>query len=573
MKNFILLLLLFVFSQSSLFAQIRSQRFVVDSVRFMQILNDIDQELDLKTLEDSGLFYNPMQFGKVMKYQLKTDQVANLQTLLDTTMVEGNEKKLLRKEKQKVTLIEEMGEMQPIYNNYARFNGLAVILIEFERDHNIYSYEKLTAFSTGMIQHFAYLNDLQWLLYSVEEFKFTNPVGMNNDLVIRARLIETISKQMNLLSEDQFAWYKYNSEGKQIIKGVTIEHANDLLTPMGIGLEKWIDQNKVFQKNNDMDYTGALKIGLVTDYLKINRNRPIKSYQTVYFGAEVFTPYFRDTSIFNVDTSFNPFDRPHASFQFFGFETNALSRNYRFRWNIAINVGKIGGKKADDLQTALHQDLTISPRPQGWGAQVANTGRFAFNVYYKPEFLLFKRNFNKLTEKTLDIYPSIIGDFAIGSFQTYTGIGIQLSNKNFYSSNQNFMSTRNRIGNNTLFRFKHVTILTNFSMKYSIHNSMLQGFGIGSSFENKDDPYTPKSIHTFDNLEVRKVVWNYNFVISKQAKGFSFFYKFSLRSPVLKERIDPSTNKTYVFLDAVGNEINIYKRWHHYGTLGVVFKL
>ena len=100
---------------------------------------------------------------------------------------------------------------------------------------------------------------------------------------IRDVFLNKIAEQINLMSENNYPWYNYNVRDKKIIKGIILNATNDLFTLSGLAGEVFTKKIKnykyPFQRNNDMDLTGALKLGVVTDYLKINRNREIKSYQ------------------------------------------------------------------------------------------------------------------------------------------------------------------------------------------------------------------------------------------------------------------------------------------------------
>lgn len=121
-------------------------------------------------------------------------------------------------------------------------------------------------------------------------------------------------------------------------------------------------------------------IEIGTDFFAFLRKRATKSYQTLLYGFDVYTPYFKDSTIFSADTSFNTKDRPHASFQYVGWSKKGLSRNGKYKWASTIKFGKIGGKAGAKFQNALHQDISYSPRPKGWDAQIANGGRIGLLI-------------------------------------------------------------------------------------------------------------------------------------------------------------------------------------------------
>jgi hypothetical protein len=424
-------------------------------------------------------------------------------------------------------------------------------------DYNASGIKNSTAF---YIQHITDINQLQWLFMLSTEQVIPNSerYPVNFQILLKRNLQQALSDQITALSKHELCLYSYNTLSKQLLKGVLLTTSNDLFS----------------FRNFDMDYTGGVKIGILTDYLKMNRYRPVKSYQTVFFGADVYTPYFRDTALFNADTSYNRFDRPHASFQYFGLESNALSRNFRFRWNIQLKLGKIGGNKAKSLQSALHQDISKSPRPQGWGAQISNKGRLGFSLEYKPEYLLVKKNTTVHNTRFWGSFPSVTGDVSFGSFMTHAGVGIQWSNKNFYSTNQDYMMVKKSTYSSKRWNLRYLSVTANANLKYVFYNTMLQGYGILKSFEkNSDDAFAPVSLHTFDKNELQPIVYQGNLTFSLQTRYFNVFYRFSIKSPELKPITDPATGSDYIVVTEDNQRLNIYTRWHQYGTIGILFRV
>ncbi|MEN8928839.1 MAG: hypothetical protein ABF240_08230, partial [Flavobacteriales bacterium] len=207
-------------------------------------------------------------------------------------------------------------------------------------------------------------------------------------------------------------------------------------------------------------------------------------------------------------------------------------------------------------------------------AQIANRGRLGFSLEYRPEWLLpIERLFpgvsylkkNKINDRFKGLYSSLTGDFAFGSYMTYAGLGLQLSNKNFRTSNQNYMTVRNTSRKN-----KWGNLMINFHarLRYVVHNTMLEGFGYYKTIESNDDAQTPRSIYTIggdnNNNKVNKWMQFYDLTFSTQKKHFTLFYKLSTKSPEVQYETD---------FAGVDDRFNLNERWHHYSTLGICFKI
>jgi|GEM_PF-6499576 len=250
--------------------------------------------------------------------------------------------------------------------DFKKYSILVDSLFSYESDN--YSRTELKEYTLETIAEFDSLNDLTIILRYVFNKLDTN--STSQEQFIRKKLIHAVADQMKLIAENTQAWYNYNTVEKQWIRGIQIESSNDLFTIGG------------FQKNNDMDYTGSLKVSISTDLFKMNGLFPTQSYQNIIYGAEVFTPYFKD---FTTDSSFNLNDRPHANFKYLGYEFNGISFNYRRRWSFSTKIGIIGSRFGYNFQYFLHRDISLSPYPYGWDAQIAKEGRLGLQLNGKYE--------------------------------------------------------------------------------------------------------------------------------------------------------------------------------------------
>lgn len=435
-----------------------------------------------------------------------------------------------------------------LQNRQDKDNTIVGKLISWEVTNVEYSFDRLSNCSVELIQKLRNSDQVQNIIYGVTKKLRSSP----QELIIEKKLLTALSTQMELLAKEQEAWYIFASKDREIVKGISISSSNDLFRIAGFVLpeDKEVSKN-FFQKNRDMAYTGGLQIEILTDYLKFRGRKNTKTYQRVFFGADVYTPYFKDESIFVDDTSYNLSDRPHASFQYFGYGTSGISYYGIHKWDVNIKLGKIGGGKANSLQTSLHQDLTFSPKPTGWGAQIANPGRLGWSIEYSGEW--------QLSKNAKSFYWSAPTQLSLGSYMTYAQGGLRLSNRKISSINANYIMAKND-------RRKR-GIYWSVDVLYSrmIHNTMMLGYGV---FRNKEDEndFAEPSKHKLEKGQVNHNLLNLNFTLAKQFKNNAFYYRWSAISP---ETTFDRTNP----MDINGNfdnGVDLRNRWHQWGTLGLV---
>lgn len=390
----------------------------------------------------------------------------------------------------------------------------------------------------------------------------------NNHYQFKEKILNAISYELSLKMKNTLPYYSYALKKKKLLKFVSIRTGNDLFTPAGLIGQAYPDRYYVpdnlpyFQRNDDRDYTGSFLIEVGTDYLNTLRRRPIKSYQTFLYGFDVYTPYFRNKTIFENDTSYNPYDRPHASFQYFGWSKKCLSKFGKFRWETTVKFGRIGGKTGENFQNVLHQDVSYSPRPKGWGAQIARGGRLGISFEAKQEYqwYLVVRDPNSF----LNLNLSAFSEEKVGTYMTTAGLGIQLDNKKFTQTNQNFINLRTRQGVKSF--LDHVYYRVGFGATYVVHNTMLEGYGIFSTSESKNDVLTPRSSYYLKHNQVRRLTGVLNVTLSYTTRFATLFYNWKSYSP-----------ETYLagigILSYSGKEMNISKRWHHFAEIGLTFNI
>jgi hypothetical protein len=419
-------------------------------------------------------------------------------------------------------------------------------LFRLER-HN-FSETDLTSETLAVLQSYSELKALSVLLEFVTRHRFGGDAHYS---LVREKLISTISKEMKIMADNTLPWYNYETQDKRILKGLQLEHGNDLLT---FGLAQY---------NDDMDYTGALKLTLITDLFKSRFGKVNKSYQVFTYGGEVYTPYFKDTAIFTENDTFNVLDRPHACFEYIGFENHGINDKGTARWATAIKVGIIGGQFGFNFQNVLHRDISLSPAPVGWDAQVAYPGRLAIQTSYKYERLLRSKT-AKNSGSGIRFVPSISGEIAAGFFMTYAQIGLNISTHNFNYKNSHNTLSKTRYSNQ-IDRMKRIRFFGDYdlSLRGVKHNTTLEGFGFFGTNEANKKSFADKSKHVIDGTNVRRAVLYNNLTMGLQFPSFNVFYRYSIKSPEYR------SNGSLITFE--GNVLDPSTRWHHWATVGVTF--
>ena len=341
--------------------------------------------------------------------------------------------------------------------------------------------------------------------------------------VLLERLVEQTGQRMKLIDKKAQNFYTYQTQTKKLVKFIHLRIGNDLF------------QFNTISKNYDRDLTGSLNFEIATDYLNLGRKRPLKSYQILGYGFDVYTPQFNDSVKFKKFNDYDSLDRPHGSFQYAQWAKKGLSRTNRMRWSTAFKLGIIGGKIGYVFQTVLHQDISSSLRPKGWDAQIAKGGRLGTSIETRHEYLLA---INRLNNKSVNpnsffkfyLVPNL--DLKFGSFMTNASLGLTLTNKDFTHSNHHFINQRKNFGRFNI--WDNLMYRINFTGTYVKHNTMLEGFGYWNTSETnpkKVDEFTPKSAYILQSNQVRRFIYYVNSAISYSARNFTIFYNHFIYSP------------------------------------------
>lgn len=279
---------------------------------------------------------------------------------------------------------------------------------------------------------------------------------------------ERDSVSINLVAKTKFLqdsyesiteYYRYFNAEKKILKGVRVYTDNDLFT---------------FFDNRDHEYTGGLRVELITDYfglkiLSFKRDHLYLTYQAVFFGFELYTP-----DVLNVQDigDLNPLDRPFASFQYVGRSRNVIRYDGTYRSSGEFKIGIMGGDVSRNFQRIIHRDISDSENNNGWDYQIANGGRFAFQYNNSHEWMYKVKNRN--------LYLNYGFNFGVGWEKNFLAPTISLTNKSFFQRNPHNAISSHSTFFGTQKWWKQIKETAFYEIKlqpeYVMYNSMLQGY-------------------------------------------------------------------------------------------------
>ncbi len=144
-----------------------------------------------------------------------------------------------------------------------------------------------------------------------------------------------------------------------------------------------------------------------------------KSY-TFYLGHGMYTP----SNIKLKPAQLPQEARPYAAWVYAGFYRELFASDGRY-WRYGLDLGCIGPcAQGEQLQTFIHRNITNSPIPQGWGAQIHNEPGVVFRYEYSPG--------SWQPMRYLDLTPHF--NFGAGNIQIYAGAGVTLRLGRFRSN-------------------------------------------------------------------------------------------------------------------------------------------
>ncbi len=575
MNKHILLIFLFVCTQ-----RVFSQSTIKVSKETYESLTKLDNEIDRldrykievsnKTLKQA--FFN--SYPKLLQ-KVKTDSSVNYLEMINT----------------KTDLIRSL------------YNLLDLNNINADPDLIQYLAEQITHLST---------------IFLLDKYIENECVANNFRLKRNFDIIKEVLKEK---TDKQLMMYTIRGYKPQLFKGVDVSHTNDILqiapryNKKGIKSET---ETKKFwlQNNHDRDLTGAFRFEFYTDYLQMRFNKIISapgsalfnwfitkfhfndsnyqkylieqdnyfSYQSFFINGSGYTPNLRDTFILSQPNSFDPLDRPYASYIGFGFAKYRLHRKGIYRTNQEFSLGKIGSMSPYGLQSRIHSDFVIASfNPNGWQAQIAAGGRWGVQYQINHELMLLSHSENlwhdadSWVPKKMNIYGILGGKLGCQLTAYETGIGF--STFSFLNQNASGQVKRAMAWHREDWR---TNISAQVIYRRVIHNSMLEGFGYVSHMID-NYPGTPNDTHIVDPSWV-----NRNLVLGNLKLNFSrgkvhlYWSNNFISSEIIKEKIinGVATQKYKHYFEhdfKYKNKDYTYRRrasgLDFFGTLGIIFQL
>lgn len=154
------------------------------------------------------------------------------------------------------------------------------------------------------------------------------------------------------------------------------------------------------------------------------------SYSVVAIGHNMYTPADITLPTARVPAK----DRPYAAWAYFGIHREIYSSDDRY-WRYGLDIGCVGPcAYGRQIQTWFHKNITDSPLPNGWDAQIRNE----FGAVLRFEHAWRSWRIGPRREKqnrppgfgeaffgtplALDVRPSV--NFGLGNIMTYAGVGV-----------------------------------------------------------------------------------------------------------------------------------------------------
>ena len=283
-------------------------------------------------------------------------------------------------------------------------------------------------------------------------------------------------------------------------------------------------------------------------------NDNILSYQGIIFGAEAFTPYIRNTDSLEREQRYFD-DRPFGSYEYFGRSKYRLHRRGFIRMASSMRFGTIGGKKSNTFQSVIHRDQTYkSIKVKGWDKQVANGGRFAWNIDHKLDLMLLSRCGDVFNlgcrdgvSRNLNIYTT--ANLHIGNHISSVGGGIGYTTLDF-KNQSGTEDIKLRPGRNS-----RISFTAEAWYQRIIHDSMIEGFGLFKTFPDDpfDDEPTVSLPYELSGDEVVRDIASISASLNWRVNKATFFYK----------QIYHTKQHDTIFAD----------NWYGWGTIGFNFLL
>lgn len=463
--------------------------------------------------------------------------------------------------------LSSMDEYNAIFALYKEFSDLVVALKYLRFEH---SHLKNKSIDSTQIPSF-YIKYIPVIFKT----KYVNDIIHKISIEKLNEYKSEIDKILSELINIEYIHYTVPTLKSKAIKAINIHHDNDVF-----GFFPLIEK---FNINEDRNYTGGARVEIITDYLKLRflnllPKRNWLRYQSFFIGGEAYTPrirftidevedYFSEKRGYPVDiypdnrTNLQPealkevidsflipihlTDRPFASYYYVGRSTYRMNTNASFRWRSDFTIGTIGSEAPKAVQASIHKDISVkAQKVLLWENQLSAGGRLAWNA---DHFFDISLN-NKDTTSAFNIIIS--PEIRFGTRQTSAGVGLKIANRSLKDYSMNYdIHTRRVYGTTGQGRnkdiFKHWLFMTGVKVNRIIHNSMLEGIGFLTTYENDplDDEISATNRFALKPNEVNRFVFNWDVIISFRTHHSTFYY----RNTVLSKEFNRKEAKTYIY--------------------------
>lgn len=147
-------------------------------------------------------------------------------------------------------------------------------------------------------------------------------------------------------------------------------------------------------------------------------------YNFVFFGHNLYTP--SDIRLASAQVAAG--ERPYAAWAYIGFHRELHASDGRY-WRYGLDIGCIGPcAQGRQLQTWIHRNITHSPLPQGWDAQIRN--EFGAVARFEYARRIWQASLSTLgmpvfgVPFSADARPHV--NAGLGNLQAYAGAGVTL---------------------------------------------------------------------------------------------------------------------------------------------------
>lgn len=268
-----------------------------------------------------------------------------------------------------------------------------------------------------------------------------------------------------------------------------------------------LDNDLLGIANKDENYTGGLKIELITPRNKITalpfftfKDRGALNLLRFAVGGTAYTP--QDLSNQNIVFG----DRPYASLLFFSAGNTSYSPDKKWLVQSDIQAGAMGAKGPGTAQAYIHSNQwfgSTRPVPNGWSNQVGNQGAVIVNYNTRVQKYLWGTNKMKPHSNVEWLQVNVVGKLDIGNYMTNLQAGTKLS---FLNLNTGILQEYNPdimtiapASSSSLRKKIRLYLFAEPHIRFAAYNATLEGLLTNDH-----------SVYTIDHGDVKRILFEIN---------------------------------------------------------------